>query len=90
MELEWDEEKRLQALVGRGLDFADVARIDPASLITVPDLRRDYGERRYNSYGYLDGVLCIYCFTWRSQRMRIISMRRANARERKKYQAGTL
>ena len=37
---------------------------------------------------HLDGVLCTYCFTWRDGRMRVISMRIANARERKKYQAG--
>jgi hypothetical protein len=90
MELEWDEDKRLNTLISRGLDFADAARFDPASIRTWPDLRRDYGELRYNSYGYLDSVLCTYCFTPRGSRTRIISMRRANDRERKKYEAGAL
>jgi uncharacterized DUF497 family protein len=31
-------------------------------------------------------VLCTYCFTWRGRHMRIISMRNANARERKSYE----
>lgn len=90
MELEWDEGKRKQTLERRGLDFAEVANFDYDTVVTVADLRRDYGEQRYNAYGYLHGVLCTYCFTWRDGRMRVISMRKANARERQKYQAGAL
>ena len=90
MELEWDEAKRRNTLERRGLDFADVENFDYDTVISVPDRRLDYGEERFNAYGYLRGVLCTYCFTWRNGRMRIISMRRANDRERKKYQAGTL
>lgn len=90
MELEWDEEKRVSALMERGLDFADVLAISPAGQVTIPDLRRDYGELRFNTYGFLRGALCSFCWTPRDNRIRIISMRKANARERKKYQAGTL
>ena len=90
MELEWDEAKRRNTLERRGLDFADVENFDYDTVISVPDRRLDYGEERFNAYGYLWGALCTYCFTWRNGRMRIISMRRANDRERKKYQAGTL
>lgn len=86
MDLEWDEDKRLWTLFHRALDFADIEWFDPASLKTVPDLRNDYGEERFNTFGYLDGVLCIYCWTPRGSRTRIISMRKANDRERKKYQ----
>jgi uncharacterized DUF497 family protein len=90
MELEWDEEKRKITLASRRLDFADVESFDYHTVVTVPDRRRDYGEDRFNSYGYLRGVLCTYCFTWRNNRMRIISMRKANDREGKKYEAGEL
>ena len=53
MDLEWDEERRQINLRIRGLDFADVLNFDPASLVTYVDDRRDYGETRYNSTGYL-------------------------------------
>lgn len=89
MEFEWDEDKRLIALIERGLDFADAAHFESKSLVTVPDLRRDYGEPRFNTYGYLRGTLCTYCWTPRNGRIRVISMRKANDRERKKYQGGT-
>lgn len=87
MELEWDEGKRQDTLRERGLDFADVARFDPASLQTFEDRRFNYGEERSNTYGYLDGVLCTYCWTRRGNKTRIISMRKANDRERKSYES---
>jgi uncharacterized DUF497 family protein len=90
IELEWDEMKRQQTLRKRGLDFAQVRDFDYDTVVTVPDGRRDYGEERFNAYGYLHGVLCTYCFTYRPPRMRIISLRKANDRERKKYQEGSL
>lgn len=87
MELEWDEGKRLRNIKERGLDFADVERFDPASVRTSPDLRHDYGERRFNSIGYLDGRLCKFCWTPRNGKVRIISLRKANARECEAYEA---
>lgn len=87
MELEWDEGKRQWTLENRQLDFADIALIDPASLISERDGRRDYGESRFSSFAYLHATLINFCWTPRNGRIRIISMRKANDRERKKYQA---
>jgi uncharacterized protein len=89
MELEWDEAKRRQALTERGLDFADVVNFDTESLETFEDNRGNYGEPRFNAFGYLNGVLCTYCWTPRNGRMRIISMRKMNERERKGYKAAS-
>ncbi|MGE6739733.1 BrnT family toxin [Allorhizobium pseudoryzae] len=86
MDLEWDEEKRQATLRERGLDFADVVYLDPASVVIDLDTRRDYGEIRYNMTGSLDGVLCRICWTPRHGKMRIISMRKINDRERKVYE----
>jgi uncharacterized DUF497 family protein len=88
MELEWDEEKRRRNLLERGLDFADVARFAPESVRTDADTRRDYGEPRFNSIGYLDGRLHSFCWTPRNGKVRVISLRKANARERESYEAG--
>ena len=68
MELEWDEDKRQRTARERHLDFADVASIDPASLVTQRDTRRDYGELRFSSFAYLRGreqVTMVYLETWR-------------------------
>ena len=87
MELEWDEAKRQRALEERGLDFADVARFISETVVTTRDNRLDYGEERFASTGYLDGVLCRFCWTPRNGRIRVISMRKVNEREREIYQA---
>lgn len=39
MELEWDEDKRLKVLLERDLDFADVTKFDPATIVIVPDTK---------------------------------------------------
>jgi uncharacterized DUF497 family protein len=87
VELEWDETKRQDTLDERKLDFADVDRFDSASLQTFEDLRFDYGEARYITTGYLDARLVVACWTPRNGRVRIISLRKANDRERKSYEA---
>jgi uncharacterized DUF497 family protein len=90
MDLEWDEEKRQRTLRERGLDFADVVYFDRDSIVIDRDSRQEYGEPRYNWTGTLDGVLCRVCWTPRHGRMRIISMRKANDRERKVYETARL
>jgi len=87
MDLEWDEEKRQETLRKRGLDFADVALIEHDSLISNEDRRHEYGEVRFSSFAYLNGRLINFCWTPRGNRIRIISLRKANDRERKTYQA---
>ena len=86
-DFEWDVEKRRRALQERGMDFADVLRIDPASVRTEADDRWDYGEVRYISTGMLDGRLVVVCWTHRQERIRIISLRKANGREQRRYEA---
>ena len=52
---------------------------------TVPDSRFDYGEPRYRAYGLLDGVPHCLVFTMRDDACRPISLRRAHAKELKRY-----
>lgn len=87
MELEWDETKRQDTLRARQMDFADVALIDQDSLVSEQDTRHDYGETRFSSFAYLHGRLINFCWTPRAGRIRIISLRKANDRERKTYQS---
>lgn len=84
---DWDEAKRQRTLQDRGVDFADVARFDLATADIKPDLRRDYGEPRFRAIGMLDGRLHVLIFTPRAGGVRVISFRRANARECRKWPA---
>jgi len=83
--IEFDPHKRLQTLLERGLDFARAMEIFMDAVADIEDIRHDYGERRYKTYGFLDDRLTVVVWTKRDKRIRIISMRWANERETKKY-----
>ncbi len=54
--------------------------------LTFEDMRIDYGEERYITLGHLESRLVVIAHTPRGENTRIISMRKANSRERKKYE----
>jgi uncharacterized DUF497 family protein len=85
MELEWDEAKDAENRRKHGLSLAAAARLDWEASPVEPDLRRDYGEPRWRVAGLLDGRLHVCVFTLRKGRRRIISLRKANLRERRKH-----
>ena len=88
MQYEWDENKRRINLEKHGEDFADVVLLDWTSAIIRQVDRQDYGEVRYNAFLLRDdGRLMSLTFTLRGKNLRIISYRKANSRERKKYEA---
>lgn len=82
---DWDEAKRQANLTKHGLDFAEVAGFDWLTAIIEPDRRRDYGEERLSAFGHLYGRLHVLTFTRRDGRVRIISLRKANKREQRKW-----
>ena len=85
MTLEWDEAKRNTTLSERGLDFADVASVDWTTALTAQDVRADYPEPRFVTMAPIGDRLCVFAWCWRGTAMRVISLRKANDRERKRY-----
>ncbi len=83
--LEFDEAKAAQNLIERGLHFSDAMRFDWKSAQIFLDDRQDYAEDRFIARGFLDGRLHILVYVLRNDHMRVISLRRANARERARY-----
>jgi hypothetical protein len=73
----------------RGLPFDRVADFDFATAIYGVDTRRDYGETRYVAMGFLDGRLHVLCFTEIEGGIRVVSLRRANLREVRRYEQET-
>ena len=53
--------------------------------LTVEDDRQNYGEARFITIGFLDGAMVVLVWTPRNRNRRIISVRRANERERTLY-----
>lgn len=85
MDIEFDQDKRDKTLQARGLDFARAGEVFDSVTVTIEDIRRDYGEKRYISVGLLDLRPVILVWTPRGKVRRIISMRYANDREKEKY-----
>ncbi len=85
MRIAFDEEKRRLTLQARGLDMADAGLVFEGPTLTVPDDRRDYGERRMITVGLLRGRMVVLVWTQRGAWRRIISMRKANDREQALY-----
>lgn len=69
----------------RGLPFSMVEEFDFESATVAIDTRRIYGETRYVALGMLRGRLHVVCFTEVADGIRVISLRKANAREVKRY-----
>jgi uncharacterized protein len=69
------------------VDFSTACRIWEGSILERGDNRRDYGEVRIEASGKVDGRLMVVIFTWRGAVRRIISARKANAREKRRFEA---
>ena len=87
MKLSWDESKRAHTLSVRGLDFSDATSVFAGPTLEFDDIRKDYGERRVVCVGFLRGRMVVTVYVQRGVGRRIVSMRKANDREQKIYQA---
>ena len=65
--------------------MARAGEVFAGATLTVEDDRRGYGEDRFITIGFLDGAMVILVWTPRGGAYRIISMRKANERERALY-----
>ena len=88
MEFEWDPRKASVNLRRHGVDFADAGTVlHDEQAITIPDERLEE-EDRFITLG-MDalGRVLVVVYTWREDRPRIISARKATPRERRQYEA---
>ena len=86
MDFSWDPAKNEANLQKHGIGFDEARGIFDGPILTRTDDRQDYGEDRFISLGALspDAVL-IVVHTKRGDKIRLISARKANRRERKVY-----
>jgi uncharacterized DUF497 family protein len=80
----WDAEKSERNFEKHGLSFEDAEKVFSGPCVTFVDDRFDYEETRLITLGILEGWVIVH--TSREESTRIISMRKANAREQKIYQ----
>lgn len=86
MRFEWDERKAAQNTAKHGVPFDYAARVflDPHRLDSE-DTRLDYREERRITVGQIEWNVYAVAYTMRGDITRLISARKANRRERRRY-----
>jgi len=83
---EWDEAKNRANVRKHGFDLADVREMFKSPVLTIPDLREDYGEDRWIAIGTVRGTIAVAVLTEREpETVRVISLRKATHNEQKQY-----
>lgn len=85
MKITCDPAKNTANIAKHGVSLAQAAEMEWESAVVWPDGRREYGEARMAAIGYIG--LRLYCviFVDRAEGRRVISLRKANSREVKRY-----
>jgi uncharacterized DUF497 family protein len=88
-DFEWDERKAALNLRRHKVSFQGARGVfDDAFALIEQDVSEEYGEDRFLAIGMVEGVLIGVVYTERGERIRIISARKANNHEQRKYYQG--
>lgn len=85
MRLTWNPAKNERNVAERGIPFSLAEEMDWTSALIAEDTRKVYSERRYQAMGFIGEGLHMLVFTPRDGALHVISLRRANKRERTRY-----
>jgi uncharacterized DUF497 family protein len=85
MHITFDPAKDAANLAKHRVSLAVAAQLEWDSAVVWLDERRSYGETRHSAIGYIGLRLFFVAFVDRADGRRVISLRKANAREMKRY-----
>ena len=85
----FDPPKNARNIAERGIPFRLALRMDWTTALVAEDTRKEYGEKRYQAVGSIGDRLHVLVFTPRPPALHVLSLRKANDRERTKYAAQT-
>lgn len=85
MHITYDPDKAAANFVKHGVSLALAGDLEWESAVTWPDARRGYGEPRQCALALLGERLFFVAFVDRADRRRVISLRKANDREKRHY-----
>ena len=85
MRLTFDPAKNERNIAERGIPFSMAEELDWTTALIAEDTRRAYPERRFQTLGLIGEHLHMLVFTPRDGAVHVISLRRANKRERSRY-----
>ena len=85
MKIEFDSVKNEKNICERGLSFELAIHFEIDTALIEIDGRHNYDELRFNALGLIEERLYHMTYTLRGNIIRVISLRKANKREVKKY-----
>ena len=85
MRVTFDPAKSERNIRERGLSFEDATSFSFETALYAVDERKDYSETRFVAIGLLGDRLHVLCFAEAPDGIRVISFRKANVREAKRY-----
>jgi uncharacterized DUF497 family protein len=85
MNFEFDPVKDESNLDKHGLSLAAADIFEWETAVVRQDTRKPYAEPRFEATGYIGERLHVMIFCHRSDAVRVISLRKANQREEKRY-----
>lgn len=85
VQITFDPVKNERNLKLRGLSFESASQFNFDSAVFAVDDRKEYPETRYVALGLLGDRVHVLCFAEASDGIRVISFRKANPREVKRY-----
>lgn len=88
--IEFDAVKDAANRREHGMSLQAAEHFEFAKALQMEDTRRDYGEVRTIALGYIGKRLHVLVYTMRGEVLRPISLRKANQRERRRYEETTL
>jgi uncharacterized protein len=84
--LEFNTLKSQENVRKHNISLHEAVAFDWSSAIVRQDKRFDYGEERFLALGYIDETLYALVYTLRDKRIRVISLIKANKKERQRWQ----
>lgn len=87
MAITYDPGKNEKNIAERGISFDRAAEFDWSGALIVEDTRKDYGEPRFQGIGFIEERLHMLVFTPRAGDTHVMSLRKADKREVKRYEA---
>ena len=88
VKFEWDERKNKSNIEKHGIDFRDAQDIFQSKRLSIDDTRHEYGERRIITVGLIGKSVYVVVYNKREEAIRLVSARKANERERRRYYDG--
>jgi uncharacterized protein len=86
-DISFDPAKNERNVASRGISFEVAEQFEWDTAMIAEDRRKEYGERRFQALGFIAGRLHAMVFTPRGGKIHVISLRKANRRETRRYEA---